>query len=214
MFEKIENEKDAYYLGILLSDGCASISKNKSKSVHLELNKEDSKTVYDFKSYLGVSNNIQKKEKTVAISIGGARLFDNLQKYSCVPRKSLILEFPKNINPNLYCHLIRGYFDGDGCISKILFNRKSRSKTSQEYFQRSKWQVDFSGTFDFLSEIQKIINVNGVLYKVNKNNDKNTFRLIYTHNIKVKKVLEFMYSSATVYMDRKYNKFQEFYYNN
>ena len=211
MFEKIETEEDAYYLGLLLADGCASISKKKSKSISLELKKEDGYIIYRFKKYMNVTNKIQEKDKSTSISIGSKDLFYNLQKFNCVPKKSLILIFPENINPVLYCHLIRGYFDGDGSISNTTYLRKSRSNKSLPSFKRNKWELSFVGTLEFLTSLKLIINVPGILYKVNKKNNKNTYRLSYSHNVRVKQVLDFMYSTATVYMKRKHDRYLEFY---
>jgi len=44
-------------------------------------------------------------------------MYEDLLKLGLTPRKSLTIEFPKNV-PNQYLsHFIRGYFDGDGCVA-------------------------------------------------------------------------------------------------
>lgn len=47
---------------------------------------------------------------------------NDLISHGCVPNKSLILKPPK-IDNELINHFIRGYFDGDGCVS---FNSKTK----------------------------------------------------------------------------------------
>lgn len=49
-----------------------------------------------------------------------------LCELGCIPNKSLILKFPdENLVPkNLIKHFIRGYFDGDGCISYSFLNKE------------------------------------------------------------------------------------------
>lgn len=58
-------------------------------------------------------------------------------------RKSLILEFPTCIHPDLYSHFIRGYMDGDGCISLSKENRFA--------------SINMIGTKMFLDVVQSII---------------------------------------------------------
>lgn len=52
--------------------------------------------------------------------ITNKHLWEILNSYGCTPRKSLTLQFPEKEvfnSPNLVRHFIRGYWDGDGCIS-------------------------------------------------------------------------------------------------
>lgn len=47
-------------------------------------------------------------------------LHKTLKSYGCVPKKSLILKFPKESifkSSDLIRHFIRGYWDGDGCLT-------------------------------------------------------------------------------------------------
>ena len=53
-------------------------------------------------------------------NISNKHLWNSLNTLGCTPRKSLTLQFPDiNIfsSPELVKHFIRGYFDGDGCLS-------------------------------------------------------------------------------------------------
>jgi intein/homing endonuclease len=50
------------------------------------------------------------------IRLYGKKLHDDLVKHGCVEKKSLILQFPKDLSQELISHFVRGYFDGDGCI--------------------------------------------------------------------------------------------------
>lgn len=52
--------------------------------------------------------------------IRSKHLWEILTNYGCTPRKSLTLQFPnENIfkESSLVKHFIRGYWDGDGCLS-------------------------------------------------------------------------------------------------
>jgi intein/homing endonuclease len=76
-------------------------------------------------------------------SVQSKHLWNVLNSYGCVPKKSLILKFPSISifdNKNLIVHFIRGYFDGDGCIS---YGNKSHTKCS----------INIVGTYDFLNTL-------------------------------------------------------------
>lgn len=71
------------------------------------------------------------------------------------PQKSLTLKFPdKSIfkSEDLIRHFIRGYFDGDGCISYY----RHENRNIGIYF---KPQLSIIGTKIFLDELLKIIKI-------------------------------------------------------
>lgn len=49
-------------------------------------------------------------------SIVNKHLWNTLNNLGCTPQKSLTLKFP-NIGSELFISFIRGYFDGDGCLT-------------------------------------------------------------------------------------------------
>mgnify|MGYP002625860766 CR=1 FL=1 len=64
-------------------------------------------------------------------SVSSPKMKVDLIRLGAIPNKSLILEFPKDIPNDLIRHFVRGYFDGDGCISK---NEDRCSLVSTENF--------------------------------------------------------------------------------
>jgi intein/homing endonuclease len=79
-------------------------------------------------------------------SIVNKHLWLTLNNLGCVPNKSKILEFPFIFkNSNLTRHFIRGYFDGDGCISYAIINNKVQPR------------VSLLGTKSFLTTIKYIL---------------------------------------------------------
>ena len=81
-------------------------------------------------------------------SIVNKHLWFTLYKLGCVPNKSLILKFPKLsifLNPkDLVKHFVRGYIDGDGCISYVKTNPKDINSNYSP-------SVSILGTKDFLT---------------------------------------------------------------
>ena len=95
-------------------------------------------------------------QDAISLDIYSKHMSDSLAKLGCIERKSLILEWPEWLEENLYSHFIRGYFDGDGSISK---GRGCR--------------VDFASTYMFLERLKEILeeklNVKFQLYDLQEN---------------------------------------------
>lgn len=55
---------------------------------------------------------------------------NDLINLGCIPRKTLVLKFPNEstVPKQLIKHFIRGYMDGDGCISTYYKKRKERKR--------------------------------------------------------------------------------------
>ena len=69
-----------------------------------------------------------EREKYVKLKISNKHIGNSLINKGCIPKKSLILEFPNlsQVPKFLIRHFIRGYFDGDGCICNQLNNKGCR----------------------------------------------------------------------------------------
>lgn len=122
---------------------------NKSYNIELSLKIEDSSHVKKFAKAINKDKVTDKIYRSRCI-LGSKHMFNTLTNYGCTTRKSLTLKFPNiNIfkNKNLIRHFIRGYFDGDGCIS---YGNKEHTYPI----------VSILGTKDFLDGIQKIYNSN------------------------------------------------------
>lgn len=82
---------------------------------------------------------------------------NTLSKYGCTPKKSLTLKFPeKSIfkSEDLIRHFIRGYWDGDGCVS---FTYKTHA-------------INVLGTKEFLLSLKEYLpNMNNVNLSLHEN---------------------------------------------
>lgn len=149
-----------------------------------------------FKDFLASNHIFHKKEKAIFLNLWNKKLVNDLVKLGIVPKKSLILKYPR-INSKFDSHFIRGYFDGDG-----------------SYHIDKKGQIRFeicSGSFDILNSIQDIlINKCGLSKtKIIKAKNSNTFRLGYKGNINNKKIYNFIYNDANFLLLRKKNKIKD-----
>ena len=120
-----------------------------------------------------------------------------MNNFGCTPNKSLTLKFPDlSIFKNKYLILsfIRGYFDGDGCVS--IYNRNGKSRLS----------TSLLGTSEMLTFIQNLFFKENKLTRNNKNND--VTHVYALSGQKAYTFLSIIYNNATIYLDRKYQKFK------
>ena len=198
IFEKIDTEEKAYWLGFLYADGSVGSKENK---IELGLAEKDLKQIEKFKTFLKINNKISYREssKSYRISFRSDKCKQDLINLGCVPKKSLILTFPseEQVPNNLIKHFIRGYFDGDGHIPKDKYSRDAQ----------------FISTRSFCEYVQKylkeLLDINSVVTLNIK--DKNSPRyngVTCTWRIKdkksSKKFYDYIYKDANMYLKRKY----------
>lgn len=101
-----------------------------------------------------------------------------------------------DIKNELIRHFIRGYFDGDGTV----------------YTYRNKYtNVAFSGNKNFLVSVKSHLMNNNIVKSeckvVKEQKDKNCYKYPFSSQADVKRFYDYIYKDATVFMERKYNKF-------
>lgn len=204
VFDIIDTEEKAYWLGFIYADGYIS-SINKAR-FEISLKAEDLNHLQKFNVFmehkknnvkLGISKCNGKKFQRCRWSVQNQHLWNTLNSLGCVPKKSLILQFPDISifnTENLIIHFIRGYFDGDGCISYA----------NQEH---TKLCINIIGTEHMLNNINKYVPIK--LYKAKKNNENNTCSISLS-GVKAFKVIDYLYKNASIYLDRKYQRYLDF----
>lgn len=196
IFENIDTPEKAYWLGLLYADGDISESRT---SIALSLKEEDLYHVEAFKSFLNASNKIYKKVKdkkyvSYQLSFRSKKMREDLIKQGCFPKKSHILKMPteEQVPSNLLSHFLRGYFDGDGCITT------SNNGTGVS--------VEILGCKSFLSDvIQLDLFHRNKLYTF-KHTEVN--RISYSGQ-RAMAILNYLYTDATVYLYRKYDRYNQ-----
>lgn len=197
-FENINTPDKAYWLGVLYADG-AIIQKGYS----IRLGLIDKEHIEKFKITLGAINHkIGEIEdtrffsvcKNFYVSIRSQKMFWDLCHWGCVPNKSLVLKKIPEIEENLISHFIRGYFDGDGSIHKTL----------------NQWRISFTGTQDFLKDIQKHLKVSTKIVQGPNNAKDFVFQVMGKYQLK--RVLDYLYlnSNENNRLNRKFKKYSTF----
>jgi hypothetical protein len=205
-FNVIDIEEKAYWLGFMYADGYVG----KNNKVELTLQYSDLDHLNKFKKALMSKHKIGKKEillnnkrfTACRIHIKSTQLATDLIKYGCFNNKGLIIRFPE-LQSNLISHFIRGYFDGDGCIS--VGNERHRTRIAADFT---------SGSLDMLKDLQNIfLKELGVSTVIDK--DKRTehvYRLYFKSKTDSMLFLDYIYdkSNEAIRLNRKFDKYANF----
>lgn len=197
-FENIDSEEKAYWLGFLYADGYISYKGY----IRIALQEQDLDHIKKFRTAID-ANEIEikyvKKTKSYKIDCCSIKMIRDLTKLGCCQNKSLILKFPTidQVPINLINHFMRGYFDGDGCIS----------------FSNNTPSFSILGTKNFLNKYEDVLIQHTGYKKKNKriHNDswnENTEAIVYSGK-KIEQIYNFLYNNANIYLERKYTKFNK-----
>lgn len=196
-FKNINTPDKAYILGFIYADG--SIRKY---DLRITVNKKDVDILEYIKKKLNSEHPIKTiREKYVNISFSNKELYFDLQKQNIIENKtydSKIIPY----NGKFFSHFIRGFFDGDGCITN---NKKLISDSN----------VTFAGNYNFLNELNKFFTKS---LKINSRLRQGTskymkmpeccWRLEIKGSVQLRKLYEFMYNNDCFSFERKKNKFK------
>lgn len=214
-FSEINTEKKAYWLGFIYADGYISSATNYSFYVGISLGKKDRPHLKKFIESLNGDLPIKDYTQNHAyktgteysrVLIASKSMYNNLVKHGVIEHKTNFLRWPENLPIELEYHFIRGYFDGDGCLTFSTRKRKN-NKSYRDY------AIKILSTEDFLVELYKRlkrINITTPLKFYKRKSFQSVSSLEISGNSNVKKVLTYMYKDATIYLDRKYEKYNEF----
>ena len=125
-------------------------------------------------------------------------LSNRLSELGIGQNKAFTIRFPK-LEQDLIPHFIRGFFDGDGCISVYLLKNKYQSCS-----------FSITSNKDFLEKIQEILIEQLQLTKTKLGRDSrgnNINSLVYGGKQNCLKIRDWLYKDATIYLQRKYDKF-------
>lgn len=229
-FTEINTEEKAYFLGLIFADG--SISKVKSGNrqmvLSLCLQEGDYKVVerlnniitpyktFNFQHPPSVKSRGWKARAQFTVS--SDKICQELISLGCNIRKSENGVKAPRLKKGLGRHFVRGYFDGNGGISIKLkeysYTRVSDrilTKVPKKFYVRPSIYV-MSTDLKFLNAIKRfIVHECDIQCKVQEYSRKSknliTHRIVIEDNREVKKISDFLYKDASVYLNRKKEKF-------
>lgn len=200
-FDTIDSEWKAYFLGLLYADGCNHRTKysitialqERDRAIldHFNQSIQHTRPLYcvDYKPY-NPNTSLQYQ-----LHIYSQHMSDQLSRLGCVPRKANVLQFPTPDQvPTIFLSpFMRGYVDGDGCID----NRGCRIYSS-ESFARS-----------LHAYLVSIGIESGV--RVDPRNSGITTEVSIRRKGHNKQFLDWIYQDATIYLDRKYQRYMQYF---
>lgn len=203
IFSKIDTEEKAYWLGFLYADGSIYKDKKGYYRFELGLKESDIKHIEKFKNFIESKHEIKYREKTKSnrISFIDNKFCLDLIKLGCIEKKSLILKFPtkEQVPEYLINHFIRGYFDGDGYMSK-------REKHPHKWGYRV-LNCNLLGTLEVLQSILEIVGLKNDIVKKDKRLLSNAYFFSLSGD-NARKFSDFLYKNATIYLERKKQNYE------
>lgn len=199
-FENIDTPEKAYFLGLLYADGYYD-----GKAIAISLQEKDKEILEKFKKAINHNGNLQfikkkneNNQNSFRLTICNKKPKEDLIQKGIIRHKTYNTLIPNFIKEELYSHFIRGFFDGDGCISK-----------------GKCYSLSFVSQKKFLEHIGNkfIIHCNLInrLYftKRKKDKDDGVFNLVFNSNIQSLTILNFLYkNSNNLFLTRKYEKYK------
>lgn len=199
-FFKKWSEEMAYILGFITADG--NIIKSRySHYLQFCLQKRDVDIINKMRKILAPKNKFSyyKPKNTLQFKVGSTTIYQDLLKLGVTPNKTFSIKPPK-IPEKFVRHYLRGFFDGDGCIS--IFKREDSTKSFPS--------VRIMGNIAMINYLRKIFNnltkSKLKVYRTTSKYGNIVGNLNYTCKNAVK-ILDFLYKNSNIYLDRKYKKY-------
>ncbi|MBI5143974.1 MAG: hypothetical protein HZA30_02770 [Candidatus Omnitrophica bacterium] len=206
-FFKKWSPKMAYVLGYFCADGC--MYQNSGGSKYINFVSTDFDLLDKVKKILGSMHKIAPKiqnnpncKPTFWLQIGCREIYEDMVKLGLVPKKAFRLNLP-NTPSECFRDFVRGYFDGDGCISYGLYKRRHRK--CKAFILMTRFT---SCSKKFLDALKKRLHREGGLKRGSMLQQDSYYRLTYSKEDS-KRLFKYMYNGATpdYYLERKYNRF-------
>ena len=192
-FKNFDSEKELYFFGLLLADGC--LVKN-TNSIQIALQTKDVSILKEFSNFLNLNRSPKQLTRQNGYSLNFA------DKVIADTLRSVGLESAKSLNeklPSFYLedcvdmrHFWRGFVDGDGSVMSLL-----------SYRARG---VRLIGTLELTTAFEKFCrkfaNTSEKECIQNKKVNKNCYELSYT-GIDASAIANLLYSDCSVSLDRK-----------
>lgn len=197
-FSSISDERRAYWFGFLIADACIGKSAGDRRS--LRFYTKDEWPVKQFAADIGYSGRIRPPEKSRGqhgIVFNNKVFCRHLIRLGYLDWKIGNPRALENIQDNLIHHFIRGFFDGDGCIS---FNKKSKKSYYFNFAADKKH-------YDCLDSVENIISDKLRFRKKGVKIRSTACCIGWNGRHQVESFGKWLYKDATCYLARKYERF-------
>lgn len=216
-FKNINNQDVIYWLGFIMADGNIRHHRHEhALKVHLAI--KDEQHLNKLKQSLNYNGPLRYKDPhimtakghsyraqaSVTLQVTSKTLIQDLIHLDCLPNKTYVgTKISNKIPQDMIRHFIRGYFDGDGSI--VIDNQKRKGK-----FTKPQLSLFILGSEPLLEQIRTIISatLDVNLPKISKR--KGVCCIKWTGNKQAYKIFEWLYQDANIFLDRKFNVYNNF----
>ncbi len=210
-FSVLDSKEKSYILGLMYADGWVN---EKYNAVQIALQEGDSDILLKISNLMFGGRPLYKRvwtspkngKKTMGneLKVINKKLFQDLDRLGCSPRKSFTLQFPsEKLVPNhLISHFIRGYFDGDGSVMLKFKHGKLQSPS-----------LNMISSISFIEKLQeyflKTLNIKmGIELKKHYSTPMACLVTSKASNIRI--LYSYLYKDCgEMFLKRKYDKFKE-----
>ncbi len=210
-FEIINTPNKAYFLGLLAADGYINDKGNGQLRLGISLQERDGYILELFNKDIQHEGNVRFIKKrnegwqgSYSLDIISDKICKDLINLGVTPRKSFTYEFPNNnqVPEHLMFHFIRGYFDGDGCITCS----KNYNNISYRFFI-----VGTKKTCEGMANIlfgKYRLGSGRICKRIPKDHRKPIYTYYVSGNNNIKKLYKLIYEDAEMFLTRKKCKFE------
>ena len=203
-FSVIDTEDKAYWLGFIYADGYLT---KKGNTFGIELKSTDIEHLHKFNNNIKSNRpvKIYHKQSTFGPQVNcrwvctNKTLYADLLKHKITATKSYDGEFPL-VDNNVYVKdVVRGIFDGDGCIT---YRRGTIG-----YLVGA---ISVCGTKETLEYIENFSGFKWTWSQRYPDKDINNYQIACGDQDNITHFLRAIYDGSNVYLDRKYQKYCEY----
>lgn len=189
IFDNIDNEEKAYWLGFIVADGYLNIDR---RMLRIKLGNKDKQHLIKFIKFINGNETMLKSEihsitknENYYVSLYSKEITEALQKLGIEQAKSG-KEKVCNIKPQYYKDFIRGLWDGDGFIRENLSG------------------IGLVGSYEILNFVQQFFKEQLDIEPLKIREHCNIYKIEYRSKKKsIPLITHFLYDNSKIYLDRK-----------
>jgi phage antirepressor YoqD-like protein len=209
-FKAIDTEEKAYWLGFITADGSVFMHGD-SSVLAIALAIRDYDQLHRLKKALSATHPIYERKQHLSTldkryEICGLHMVlhgmeHDLMSHNVFPNKQTNEKPSSNIPDEYVKAYIRGFFDGDGWVSRYTRNTEG---------YRRRWEIGIGSSLEMVKYIrEKVLQEVGMTFDAPYSNGA-IFNITTVDKTKIYKILKWLYGDTEYYLPRKYEKALEF----
>ncbi len=217
LFDPVTKDWEATLLGWIASDG-----HNNGKQVRLVIHADDADMLRKFSRLMYGEDRVSVKQyknkrgegRVCYLAISRRRIAQRLWKIGITSNKTKLLRWPKELGEQFDIDFIRGYFDGDGSISRS--NKRQtvflkRTKVNKEYHYVG-YSVGICGCLPMMRDIKRRLTKLGIASRIHWSGSCNPtlWNVVMKGMKEGLKFLDMIYANRDLVLERKYKTYLEF----